>query len=133
MVEIVVEPRQSYSLKQAVMEAIKTGDYNSLYDDIRDCFTEEQIEEMEELLDSGDIGEAIDEIVNEWNGEDLEELFETTQSYFAEFSIELQFLHDDEFDTDEQDADSDYDYVDIADTDDDAEPEDEYVDPEDDL
>ena len=89
MVEIVVEPRQSYSLKQAVMEAIKTGDYNSLYDDIRDCFTEEQIEEMEELLDSGDIGEAIDEIVNEWNGEDLEELFETTQSYFAEFSIEL--------------------------------------------
>ena len=65
MLEIVVEPRQSHSLKQAVTEAIKTGDYNSLFDDIRDCFTEEQVEEMEYLLETGDVGETIDEIVNE--------------------------------------------------------------------
>jgi hypothetical protein len=129
MLEIVVEPRQSHSLKQAVTEAIKTGDYTSLFDDIRDCFTEEQVEEMEELLESGDIGETIDEIVNEWNGEDLDELFETIESYFAESNIEVQFLQDDEFEEEEED-DADYDYDDLADTEDDTDEGEEFVDPD---
>ncbi len=132
MLEIVVEPRQSYSLKQAVLEAIKSGDYNSLYDDIRDCFTDDQVEEIEEILESGDMGDAIDEIVSEWNGEDLDELFETIESYFAESSIEIQFLHDDDYE-DSEDED-DYDYSDIDEPSDNADDEDEeFIDPEDDL
>jgi hypothetical protein len=132
MLEIVVEPRQSYSLKQAVLESIKSGDYNSLYDDIRDCFTEEQIEEMEEILESGDLGETIDEIVSEWNGEDIDELFETIESYFAESSIEIQFLHDDDFEESEEDSE-DFDYSEVDDSPDETDPEEDFIDPDDDL
>ena len=129
MLEIVVEPRQSFSLKQAVIDAIKSGDYNSLYDDIRDCFTDEQVEEMEELLESGDLGDAIDEIVSEWNGEDLDELFETLESYFAESSIEIQFLLDEDFEDAEPD-DEDFDeYSDIDEPADEPESDDEFIDP----
>lgn len=131
MLEIIVEPRQSYSLKQAVIEAVKTGDYNSLYDDIRDCFTDEQIEEMEDLLESGDIGETIDEIIAEWNGEDVDELFDSIESYFSEASIEIHFIHDDDFE--EEEEDDDYDYDDALGDDSDAEEEEEFVDPEDDI
>ncbi len=136
MLEIVIEPRKSYTLKQAVMDAIKTGDYNSLYDDIRDSFTDDQIEEIEELLESGDVGETIDEIVNEWNGEDVDELFETIASYFAESSIELHFIHDEEFE--EEEADEDFDYDDLGDTDEEEpeeeeDAEEEFLDPEEDL
>ena len=131
MLEIIVEPRQSYSLKQAVIEAVKTGDYNSLYDDIRDCFTDDQIEEMEELLESGDIGETIDEIIAEWNGEDVDELFDSIESYFSEASIEIQFIHDEDFEDDAEDED--YDYDDNIGDDGDAEEEEDFVDPDDEL
>jgi hypothetical protein len=141
MLEIVVEPRKSNTLKQAVIESIKTGDYNSLYDDIRDCFTDAQVEEMEDLLESGDISEAIDEIVSEWNGEDRDELFESIESYFNDAGIEIQFVHDDEFETepadaeDEEDDDSfddddDEDYEDEDDEDLEGEDDDEDVDEE---
>ena len=100
MLEIVVEPRHSNSLKHAVIESIKTGDYNSLYDDIRDCFTDQQVEQIEDLLETGDISEAIDDIVSEWNGEDVDELFESIENYFADTGIEVQFVHDEEFDDD---------------------------------
>jgi hypothetical protein len=87
---------------------------------------------MEELLESGDIGETIDEIIAEWNGEDVDELFESIESYFSEASIEIQFIHDDDFEDEEED-DAEYeDYDDIGE-DEDEEAEEEFVDPDDDL
>ncbi len=120
MLEIVVEPKQTNTLRHAVIESVKTGDYNSLYDDIRDCFTDRQVEEMEDLLESGDISEAIDEIVSEWNGEDADELFESIENYFAEVGIEIQFVNDEEFEEeiaedDEEDEEDDYEYDDDED------------------
>lgn len=97
MLEIIIEPRRVFNLKQAVTEAIESGDYDTLFEDIRDCFTEEQIELIEEVLDSGDIGESIDEIVNEWGGDDVDELLETIENFFADSSIEVRFADDEEF------------------------------------
>ena len=108
MLEIVVDPRRTYNLKQAVLMSIENGDYDSLYDDIRDCFTDEQIAQMEELLETGDIEEAIDEIVQEWNAEDADDLFESIEGFFADADIEVQFLHDTDFEDDEDDPDSDF-------------------------
>jgi hypothetical protein len=119
MFEIVIEPRRTFYLRQAVSESIKTGDYDSLYDDIRDCFTEEQVEDIEDLLDSGDIGEAIDEIVEDWNAEDLEELLEMVENYFASSSIEIQFVSNEDFEESEKIIDGDFDDELIAPDDDD--------------
>ena len=109
MLEIVVEPRRTFNLRQAVLTSIESGDYDSLYDDIRDCFTDEQVDQIEDVLESGDIGEAIDEIVTEWNAEDVDDLMESIETYFADSNIEIQFLQDDEFDEEEEDLDNDFD------------------------
>lgn len=102
MLEIIVEPQRTMNLRHAISEAIKTGDYDSLYDDIRDCFTDDQVEYMEDLLESGDIGEAIDEIVEEWNAEDMDELFENIEHYFSELSVDIQFVYDEDYEFEEE-------------------------------
>jgi hypothetical protein len=102
VLEIIVKPQRTINLRHAISEAIKTGDYDSLYDDIRDCFTDDQVEYIEDLLESSDIGEAIDEIVEEWNAEDMDEFFETIEHYFAELTVDLQFVYDEDFDIEEE-------------------------------
>ncbi|MCP4197391.1 MAG: hypothetical protein GY762_09595 [Proteobacteria bacterium] len=102
MLEIIVEPQRTINLRHAISEAIKTGDYDSLFDDIRDCFTDDQVEHIEDLLESGDIGEAIDEIVEEWNAEDMDELFEIIEHYFVELTVDLQFVYDEDYDIEEE-------------------------------
>ncbi|MCP4601285.1 MAG: hypothetical protein GY847_12305 [Proteobacteria bacterium] len=105
MLEIIVEPRRTFNLRQAITEAIASGDYDSLNDDIRDCFTEDQVDQIEEVLESGDIGDSIDDIVSEWNAEDVDDLVEAIENSFAEISIEIQFIQDDDF---EEEVDKDF-------------------------
>lgn len=132
MLEIIVDPRRTFNLRQAVSESIESGDYDNLYDDIRDCFTEDQVEQIEEVLENGDISEAIDEIVNEWNAEDLDDLFEAIETYFAESSVEIQFIHDDEFEEDPEEKDLDV-FDDVEDEEADEDDTDEPADLEDDA
>ena len=122
MLEIIVDPRRTFNLRQAVTESIESGDYDNLYDDIRDCFTEDQVEQIEEMLENGDISEAIDEIVNEWNAEDVDDLFEAIETFFADQTVEIQFIHDDDFEEDP--AEKDLDVFDDVDDVDDADEED---------
>ena len=102
MLEIIVEPQRTMNLRHAVSEAIKTGAYDSLYDDIRDCFTDDQVEYIEDLLENSDIGEAIDEIVEEWNAEDMDELFENVEHYFSELSVDIHFVYDEDYEHEEE-------------------------------
>jgi predicted house-cleaning noncanonical NTP pyrophosphatase (MazG superfamily) len=102
VLEIIVEPQRTINLRHAISEAIKTGDYDSLFDDIRDCFTDDQVEYIEDLLESSDIGEAIDDIVEEWNAEDMDELFEVIEHYFADLTVDLQFVYDEDLDIEEE-------------------------------
>ena len=46
MLEIFIEPKRTSNLKQAVLEAIEEGEYENLFNEIRDCFTESQIDEI---------------------------------------------------------------------------------------
>ena len=105
MLEVVVDARRAFSLRQAVTELLETGEYETLHDDLRDCFTEDQIEEIEQILESGDIDEALEEIIEDWSGDDFDELIETIETYFAEASIEVRFVEatlelEDEFEDD---------------------------------
>jgi hypothetical protein len=114
MLEIVVDAHRTQSLRLAVIEATEAGDYDGLYDDVRDCFSEEQVDLIEDMLDSGDITEAIDEIVEEWSAEDVDELFESIEAYLAESAIEITFLQDEfaEEDDEEFAYDDEDDFVD---------------------
>ncbi len=91
MSEIHIDPRRTASIKLAITDAIADGEYESLANDIRDCFTDDQVEEIEGLIESGDLEEAIDDILTEWNGDTVEELLETMERFFFDSDIELLF------------------------------------------
>jgi hypothetical protein len=102
--EIFVDTRRTVNIKLAIADAIENGEYESLANDIRDCFTDDQVEEIERLIESGDLEEAIDDILAEWNGDTVDELLETMNRFFFDSGIELLFdetdlgLDDDEDD-----------------------------------
>ena len=104
MSEIFVDTRRTVNIKLAIADAIDNGEYESLANDIRDCFTDDQVEEIERLIESGDLEEAIDDILAEWNGDTVDELLETMNRFFFDSGIELLFdetdlgLDDDEDD-----------------------------------
>lgn len=95
MDEILIDARRTINLKQAVADAVENGEYEGLADDIRDCFEEDQIGAIEEIFDTLSIEEAIDEILEEWAGDDSDELLEIIESYFADADIEVRFDHND--------------------------------------
>ncbi|HUT79138.1 MAG TPA: hypothetical protein VM285_15680 [Polyangia bacterium] len=101
MLEIIVDSRRTIILRLAVADAVEEGEYEGLADDLRDCFTDNQIETIEELLESGDIEELIDEILSDWGGDDADALFDNIETFFADAGIELHF---EDVDVDEPDA-----------------------------
>ncbi|MGB0678421.1 MAG: hypothetical protein ACPGUV_02020, partial [Polyangiales bacterium] len=83
-----------------------------LREDIMDALSEEQLEEIERRIDGGDFYDLLSEILDEWAGEDADELFELLEAQLAEASIDLKYQaadvdDDDEVDDDDDDLDED--------------------------
>jgi hypothetical protein len=114
VLDIFINTHRTLALKEAISDSIDSGQYGSLADDIRDCFTEEQVEQVEEMLDSGDFDEIIDNVLSDWSGDSMDELLEELKELLAESSIELSF---------DDDASEPEDVVDY-----DEEPDDEFED-----
>ncbi len=94
MLDIFINTNRTLALKEAISDSIDSGQYGSLADDIRDCFTEEQVEQIEEMLDSGDFDEIIDNVLSDWSGDSMDELLEELKELLAESNIELSFDDD---------------------------------------
>lgn len=89
--EIYFDRRTVKELRNAAADAIEDGDYDALSEDIVRAFSDEQIDEIEKRLSSGDFGEFINETLDEWGMDDTDNLFELLESHFAEIDIELRF------------------------------------------
>jgi hypothetical protein len=127
--DIYLDKRAVRQIKISADEAIEEGDTDTLREDIMEAFTEEQIEEIERRIDSGDFYDFLSEMLDEWSGEDLDELFELLESALVDVGIDLKYARttteeeEEEEETDADDAD-----------DDDEEEEDEVVGtPDDDI
>lgn len=127
VLDIFINSHRTIALKEAITDSIENGQYGSLADDIRDCFTEEQIDQIEEVLESGDFDEAIDNVLSDWSGDSLGELLEELKEVLAESTIDLSFDDEDaepedvvDFDEteDEYDDDGDESFGEEADSDD---------------
>jgi hypothetical protein len=94
VLDIFINTNRTLALKEAISDSIDSGQYGSLADDIRDCFTEEQVEQIEEMLDSGDFDEIIDNVLSDWSGDSMDELLEELKELLAESNIELSFDDD---------------------------------------
>jgi hypothetical protein len=116
-VEIYLDKRAVRQVRISVADAIEEGETESLREDLIEAFGDDDIEEIERRIDSGDFYEFVSEILDEWSGEDAEELFELLEAQLADADIDLKYQaaegeeeeeeeeDDDDGDDDSEDAD----------------------------
>ena len=133
--EIYLDRRAIRQIRLAAQEAIEEDDTESLREDVMEAFTEEQVEEIERRLDNGDLYEFLTDVLDEWGGDDVDELLELLETQLGEVGIDLKTdtkneegeESDDESGGDAGDPDDvdDEDYGDDDDEDDDEDEEEE--------
>jgi hypothetical protein len=121
--EIFLDKRAVRQIRLSAQDAIEEGDTETLREDIIDAFTEEQVEEIERRLDSGDFFEFLTEVLEEWSGDDVDELFELLETQLGDVSIDLKYdvAETDEETEEDDDAGADDDDDDDVDVDDETE------------
>src|SRR6187431_744663 len=122
--EIYLDKRAVKQIRLSAQEAIEEDDMESLREDIPEAFTEDQVEEIERRLDSGDFFEFLTDVLDEWSGDDVDELFELLETQLGEMGIDLKYEQREEEDEEEVEDDVDDDDVD-DDEDEDEELEEE--------
>ena len=133
--EINLDKRAVRQIRLSAQDAIEEGDTETLREDILEAFSEEQVEEIERRLDSGDFYEFLTEMLDEWSGDDVDELFELLDAQLGDIGVDVKFEkktaadEEDEEEApeefDEEDEDLDEDDEDEDDDDDDEEEEEE--------
>jgi hypothetical protein len=127
--ELYLDRRAVKQIRLSAQEAIEEGDSESLREDILEAFTEEQVEEIERRLDTADFFEFLTDVLDEWSGDDVDELFELLETQLGEVGIDLKT--DAKASTDDEEPDEPEESDDSGDLlDDDEEDEDEDEDEE---
>ena len=89
--EIHLDKRAVKQIRLSAQDAIEEGDTETLREDIMEAFTEEQVEEIERRLDSGDFFEFLTDLLDEWSGDDADELFELLDTQLGDLGIDVKF------------------------------------------
>jgi hypothetical protein len=88
--EIYLDKRAVRQIRLSAQDAIEEGDIETLREDILEAFTEEQVEEIERRLDSGDFFEFLTDLLDEWSGDDADELLELLDTQLGDVGIDLK-------------------------------------------
>ena len=125
--EIFLDKRAVRQIRLSAQDAIEEGDTETLREDILEAFTEEQVEEIERRLDTGDFFEFLTDLLDEWSGDDADELLELIDTQLGDVGVDLKFekrgsapaegeedepapeFEDEEFDEDEDEEDDEED------------------------
>ena len=121
--EIHLDKRAVRQIRLSAADAVEEGDTEALREDILEAFTEEQVEEIERRIDSGDFFEFLTDVLDEWSGDDVDELFELLETQLGDLGVDVKYEpreEDEEEDVDDDDTDLD---DDDDDEDEDLEPE----------
>ncbi len=130
--EIYLDRRAIRQIRLAAQEAIEEDDTESLREDVMEAFTEEQVEEIERRLDNGDLYEFLTDVIDEWGGDDVDELLELLETQLGEVGIDLKTdakneegeeTEDESGTDDDAEPDADEDYGDDDEDEDDEEEE----------
>src|SRR5580658_9575916 len=113
--EIQLDKRAVRQIRLSAADAVEEGDTEALREDILEAFTEEQVEEIERRIDSGDFFEFLTDVLDEWSGDDVDELFELLETQLGDLGVDLKYEPREE---DEEESDEDADDVDDDDDDD---------------
>ena len=127
--ELYLDRRAVKQIRLSAQEAIEEGDSESLREDILEAFTEEQVEEIERRLDTADFFEFLTDVLDEWSGDDVDELFELLETQLGEVGIDLKTdtkaAAEDEEEADEPEESEDEDVGDLLDDEEGEDDEDE--------
>src|SRR3984957_14148125 len=114
--EIFLDKRAVKQIRLSAQDAIEEGDTETLREDILEAFTEEQVEEIERRLDNGDFFEFLTDMLDEWSGDDVEELFELLDAQLGDVGVDVKFekkpvvtADDEEEEPKEEEEDDDFD------------------------
>jgi hypothetical protein len=108
--EIFLNKRAMQRVRLSVADAIEDGQIDALREDLVSVFSDDDVEEIERRIDSGDFYDFISEILDEWSGEDVEELMELLETQLGDANVNLKYTapeDDDSDDTDDTDDDND--------------------------
>jgi hypothetical protein len=114
--EIQLDKRALRQIRLSAADAVEEGDTEALREDILEAFTEEQVEEIERRIDSGDFFEFLTDVLDEWSGDDVDELFELLETQLSDLGVDLKYepreeeeedVEDDALDEDDEDDDDD--------------------------
>jgi hypothetical protein len=122
--EIHLDKRAVRQIRLSAADAVEEGDTEALREDILEAFTEEQVEEIERRIDSGDFFEFLTDVLDEWSGDDVDELFELLETQLGDIGVDLKYEPREDDEEEEVDDDGDLDDED-EDDDDEFEGEDE--------
>src|ERR1700753_688635 len=89
--EILLDKRAVRQIRLSAQDAIEEGDTETRREDILEAFTEEQVEEIERRLDSGDFFEFLTDLLDEWSGDDADELLELIDTQLGDVGVDLKF------------------------------------------
>src|SRR5215510_15780535 len=89
--EIYLDRRANRQIRLAAQESIEEGDSESLREEVLEAFSEEQVEEIERRLDSGDFFEFLTDVLDEWGGDDADELLELLETQLGDIGIDLKY------------------------------------------
>jgi hypothetical protein len=107
--EIFLNKRAMRQVRLSVADAIEDGEIDALREDLVSTFSDDDIEEIERRIDSGDFYDFISEILDEWSGEDLDELMELLETQLADADVELKYsapeTEEEEEEADDEDED----------------------------
>ena len=120
--EIQLDKRAVRQIRLSAADAIEEGDTEALREDILEAFNEEQVEEIERRLDDSDFFEFLTDVLDEWSGDDVDELFELLETQLSELGVDLK-LEPREGDDEDDDEDDD---VDVDEDDDEDDEDDEF-------
>mgnify|MGYP001580217823 CR=1 FL=1 len=105
--EIFLNKRAMRQIRLSVADAIEDGEIDALREDLVSTFSDDDIEEIERRIDSGDFYDFISEILDEWSGEDLDELMELLETQLADADVDLKYTAPESDDDEETDDDED--------------------------
>ena len=120
--EIHLDKRAVRQIRVSAADAIEEGDTDALRDDILEAFSEAQIEEIEQRLGASDFYELLTDLMEEWSGDDVDELFELLETHLGEHGVDLKYHAPDE--EEEEDVEEDFDdYDELLEDDEDEDEE----------
>jgi hypothetical protein len=125
--EIYLDRRAVRQIRLAAQDTIEEGDTESLREEILEAFSDDKVEEIERRLDSADFFEFLTDVLDEWGGDDVDELLELLETQLAEAGVDLKTEGQNDDDEEEEEDDDD------EEEEEDDEEEDEGGDIDDDL